>query len=109
MHHQSPRLVLRQITRPVDDECLSSRVEVALTEGRRVDCVEELSELSDADLYDPAALGESVPSGRRRLRWRHLSSTRESFPELTIAGIVLDDSLSLRKCCAHAMRAWSCA
>ena len=73
MHHQGPRLVHRQITRPVDDEFLGSRVEIALTERRRIDRVEELSQLCDADLDDLAGLRESVPSGRRRLQ-RHLSS-----------------------------------
>jgi hypothetical protein len=73
MHHQGPRLVHRQIARPVDDEFLRSRVEVALTERRRIDRVEELSQFRDADLYDLAGLRESVPSGRPRLR-RHLSS-----------------------------------
>jgi hypothetical protein len=28
MHHQSPRFVDRQITRPVDDEFLGSRIEI---------------------------------------------------------------------------------
>jgi hypothetical protein len=56
-----------------DDEFLGSRVEIALTERRRIDRVEELSQLCDADLYDLASLRESVPSGRPRLR-RHLSS-----------------------------------
>jgi hypothetical protein len=73
MHHQGPWLVRRQIARPVDDEFLGSRVQIALTERRRIDRVEELSQLCDADLYDLAVLRESVPSGRPRLR-RHLSS-----------------------------------
>jgi hypothetical protein len=60
MHHQGPGLVHRQIPRPVDDEFLGSRVEIALTERRRIDRVEELSQLCDADLYDLAALRESL-------------------------------------------------
>ena len=73
MHHQGPGLVDRQISRPVDDEFLGSRVEIALTERRRIDRVEELSQLCNADLNNLAALRKSVPSGRPRLR-QHLSS-----------------------------------
>jgi hypothetical protein len=73
MHHQGPGLVHRQITRPVDDEFLGSRVEIALTERRRIDRVEELSQLCDADLYDLAALWERISTGRSRLR-RHFFS-----------------------------------
>jgi hypothetical protein len=73
VHDQSPGLVHRQITSPVDDEFLGARVEIALTERRRIDRVEELSELRDADLYHLAALRQSVPSGRARLRWHHSS------------------------------------
>ena len=58
---------------PSRDEFLGSWVKIAVTEWRRIDGVEELSQLCDADLYDLAALRESVPSGRPRLR-RHLSS-----------------------------------
>ena len=63
VHQQGPGLVGRQITRPADDEFLGSRVEIALTEWRRIDRVEELSQLCDADLYDLATPRESVPSG----------------------------------------------
>jgi hypothetical protein len=72
MHHQSPRLVHRQIGRPADDEFLGSRVEIPLAERRGIDRVEELSQLCDADFDDLAVLRKSVPSGRRRLR--HLTS-----------------------------------
>src|SRR6185503_8642773 len=89
MHHEGPGLVHRQVTRPVDDEFLDSRVEIALTERRRIDGVEELPQLCDPDLYDLAALRQSVPSGRPRLR-RHFSPPgKESFADLTIAGIRL--------------------
>ncbi len=72
MHHQSPRLVRRQIGRPADDEFLGFRVEIPLTERRRIDRVEELSQLRDPDLDDLTALREIVPSGRSWLR-RHVS------------------------------------
>ena len=65
VHHQGPGLVHPQITRPVDDEFLSSRVEIALTERRRIDRVEELSQLCDADLYDLAALRRVSPADDR--------------------------------------------
>jgi hypothetical protein len=48
-----------------DDEFLGPQVEIALTERRRIDRVEELSQLFDANLYDLALLRECVPSGRR--------------------------------------------
>src|SRR5688572_419958 len=41
MHHEAPGPVRRQIFRPVDDEFLRARVEIALTEWRRIDRVEE--------------------------------------------------------------------
>ena len=63
MHRQGPGLVRRQIARPVDDEFLGARVDIALSERRGIDRVEELSQLCDADLYDLTAPRESVPSG----------------------------------------------
>ena len=63
MHDQGPRHIPRQITGPTDNEFVRSWVEIALTERRRIDRVEKLSQLCDADLYDPTALRESVPSG----------------------------------------------
>ena len=40
MHHQGPRPVHSQVTRPADDEFLGARIEITLTEGRGVDGVE---------------------------------------------------------------------
>jgi hypothetical protein len=93
MHHQGPGFVHRQITCPVDDEFLGSRVEIALTERRRIDRVEELSQLCDADFYDLAALREIVSSGRPRLR-RHLSSRKRMVRSVDNTGIPLGGSLS---------------
>ena len=75
MHHQAPGLIHRQISRPVDDEFLGARVEIALAERRGIDRVEELSQFCDANLYDLAALRESVPRGRSRQRL-HFSARR---------------------------------
>jgi phosphoenolpyruvate carboxylase len=64
MHHQRPGVIHLQITRPVDDEFLGSRVEIALTERRRIDRVEELSQLGDELLL--LAPGVEPPAGAAR-------------------------------------------
>src|SRR5687768_13671128 len=72
MHHQTPGPIRRQIARPLNDELLRARVKVALTERRRIDRVEELSQFCNTNLNNRTTLRESVSSGPRPMR--HLSS-----------------------------------
>ena len=52
MHHQRERRRGWQIFPPPHDEALGLRIEIALVERRRVDGVEELTQLLDADFDD---------------------------------------------------------
>ena len=55
-----------RIARPVDDELLRIRIQVTLAERRRIDGIEELPELCNAN-FNPARTGrECVTAGRRR-------------------------------------------
>ena len=64
VHEQTERRAHRHLSRPADDERLGGRVEIPFAERRRIDRVEELFQLADADLDQLAVLRDGI-AGRR--------------------------------------------
>jgi hypothetical protein len=69
---QTQWCVTRQFARPIENERLDARIQVALAKRRRIYGIEELSQFGDAD-FDDGGLQRSDVTGRRPSGWHESS------------------------------------